>query len=57
VEERIEALETALARVTRQLEEAGNDLEQLRRLGEQYAELEADLERQIALWERLARLA
>jgi septal ring factor EnvC (AmiA/AmiB activator) len=57
VEERIEALETALARVTRQLEEAGNDLKQLRRLGEQYAELEADLERQIALWERLARLA
>jgi len=55
VEERIEALERALAQVTRQLEEAGNDLEQLHLLGDRYTELEADLERQIAIWERLAR--
>ncbi|HEY47783.1 MAG: hypothetical protein AMJ88_01860 [Anaerolineae bacterium SM23_ 63] len=55
VEERIEALESALVQVTRQLEEAGNDLEQLHRLGDLYTELEADLERQIALWEGLAR--
>jgi ATP-binding cassette subfamily F protein 3 len=55
VEERIETLEKALAQVTRQLEEAGNDLEQLHRLGNRYTELEADLERQIAIWERLAR--
>jgi ATP-binding cassette subfamily F protein 3 len=55
VEERIEALEKALAQLTRQLEEAGNDLEQLRLLGDRYTRLEADLERQIAIWERLAR--
>jgi ATP-binding cassette subfamily F protein 3 len=55
VEERIEALESALAQVTRKLEEAGNDLEQLHLLGDRYTELEADLERQIAIWERLAR--
>ena len=55
VEERIEALEVAMAQVARQLEEAGNDLEQLRLLGNRYAELEADLERQIAIWESLAR--
>ncbi|UCF59893.1 MAG: ABC-F family ATP-binding cassette domain-containing protein [Anaerolineaceae bacterium] len=55
VEERIETLEEALTEVTRQLEEAGNDVEQLHRLGDRYTELEADLERQIAIWERLAR--
>ncbi len=55
VEERIEELESALAQVTRQLEEVGDDLEQLRLLGARYTELEADLERQIAIWERLAR--
>jgi ATP-binding cassette subfamily F protein 3 len=55
VEERIELLERALAQVTRQLVEAGNDLEQLHLLGDRYTKLEADLESQIAIWEQLAR--
>ncbi|HEY43974.1 MAG TPA: ABC-F family ATP-binding cassette domain-containing protein [Anaerolineae bacterium] len=55
VEDRIEALERALAQVTRQLENAGDDFEKLRLLGDRYSELEADLEKQISMWERLAR--
>jgi ATP-binding cassette subfamily F protein 3 len=55
VEDRIEALERALAQITRQLEDASDDFEQLRLLGDRYTELEKDLEKQIAMWERLAR--
>jgi len=55
IEDRIEALERALEQVTRQLEDAGDDYEKLRLLGDRYTELEADLEKQIAMWERQAR--
>jgi len=55
VEARIEALEDELSQVVHELEQAGDDLEQVRLLGSRYAELEADLEAQVAIWERLAR--
>jgi len=55
VEARIEVLENELSQVVHELEQAGDDLEQVRLLGSRYAELEADLEAQVAIWERLAR--
>jgi len=55
VEARIEALEDELSQVVHGLEQAGDDLKQVRLLGSRYAELEADLEAQVAIWERLAR--
>ena len=55
VEARIEELEDELSQVVHQLDQAGDDLEQVRLLGSRYAELEADLEAQVAIWERLAR--
>jgi len=55
VEARIEELEDELSQVIHELEQAGDDLEQVRLLGSRYAELEADLEAQVAIWERLAR--
>jgi len=55
VEARIEEIEDELSQVVHQLDQAGDDLEQVRLLGSRYAELEADLEAQVAIWERLAR--
>ena len=55
VEARIEELEDELSQVVNQLDQAGGDLEQVRLLGSRYAELEADLEAQVAIWERLVR--
>ena len=55
VEARIEELEDELSQVVHQLDQAGDDLEQVRLLGSRYAELETDLEAQVAIWERLAR--
>ena len=55
VEARIEELEDELSQVVNQLDQAGGDLLQVRRLGIRYAELEANLEAQVAIWERLAR--
>jgi len=55
IEARIEELEDELSQVVHQLDQAGDDLEQVRLLGNRYAELEADLEAQVAIWESLAR--
>jgi ATP-binding cassette subfamily F protein 3 len=55
VEARIQALEGELAQVASELEEAGGDVDRVRILGNRYATLEADLEAQFVVWERLAQ--
>ncbi|MGD8814530.1 MAG: ABC-F family ATP-binding cassette domain-containing protein [Anaerolineales bacterium] len=54
-EERIHALETELADVSLQLQQAGADVNAVRRLGEQYAVLERELQAALRVWEDLAR--
>ncbi len=54
VEERIEGIERALLELADRLEEAGADVDQVRRLGTEYAQLERELEAQLERWERLA---
>jgi ATP-binding cassette subfamily F protein 3 len=53
VERRVAELEGELAMLARSLELAGGDLEKVRRLGSRYAALEAELQDQLAAWERL----
>jgi ATP-binding cassette subfamily F protein 3 len=53
-EARIDSLEKELARVSLQLEEAGADVDTVRRLGEEYALLEAQLQDSLKAWEELA---
>jgi ATP-binding cassette subfamily F protein 3 len=53
-EARIDSLERELASVSRQLEEAGADVDSVRRLGEEYALLEAQLRESLKAWEELA---
>jgi ATP-binding cassette subfamily F protein 3 len=56
VEADINALEQRLAEVTRQLEDAGaaGDVAQVRELGQNYTQLQADLTARLAEWETLA---
>jgi chromosome segregation ATPase len=53
VEQRIAELEGELATLASGLELAGGDLEKVRTLGSRYAALEAELQDQLAAWERL----
>jgi ATP-binding cassette subfamily F protein 3 len=53
VERRIAELEGELTTLARSLELAGGDLEKVRTLGSRYAALEAELQGQLAAWERL----
>jgi ATP-binding cassette subfamily F protein 3 len=53
-EARIDSLEKELARVSLQLEEAGADVDTVRRLGEEYALLETQLQDSLKAWEELA---
>ena len=53
VEQRIAELEGELATLASGLELAGGDLEKVRTLGSRYAALEAELQEQLAAWERL----
>jgi ATP-binding cassette subfamily F protein 3 len=55
VEARLEELERELAQIVRQLESAGDDLDQIRLLGNIFAELESEIEAQFAVWESLAQ--
>jgi len=55
VEARLEELEQELAQIVRQLESAGDDLDQIRLLGNSYAELESEIEAQFAVWESLTQ--
>lgn len=55
VEARLEELERELAQIVRQLESAGDDLDQIRLLGNSFAELESEIEAQFAVWESLAQ--
>jgi len=57
LEEKIHSLETEMESVSKALEQAGEDVDQVVRLGERYAALQEALEAQLALWERLAREA
>jgi len=51
----IASLESDLNRVSQQLEQAGTNVETVRRLGEEYAQLEAKLQSALSAWEELAR--
>ena len=53
MEQRIDELEEALRRTARLLEQAGTDVERVRTLGREYADLERALHEQIETWERL----
>ncbi len=55
VEEEITTLESRLALIARQLENPPGDPEQVRRLGEEYAELQHELERRVSEWSELAK--
>jgi len=57
LEEKIHTLEVEMESVSRALEQAGEDVDQVVRLGERYAALQEALEAQLTLWERLAREA
>jgi ATP-binding cassette subfamily F protein 3 len=56
VEASIADLEMQLRQLAQELAEVGTDVERVRQLGLQYAELEQQLNEQIMLWERLAQL-
>jgi ATP-binding cassette subfamily F protein 3 len=53
VELRIAELEEELAAVGRLLERVGGDVERVRQLGSRYAQLETEIQKSLALWERL----
>lgn len=53
IEGSIDALEDELTQIGMALEQAGTNIEDVRRLGRRYAELEADLEAQLTVWEDL----
>jgi ATP-binding cassette subfamily F protein 3 len=54
-EARIAALENNLKLVTWQLQQAGTDVERVRKLGEEYADLEAQLQAAMNAWEALVK--
>ncbi len=54
LEDRINVLESEFRAVSEQIEGAGVDVEKVRELGERYAILEAELNREMETWERLA---
>jgi ATP-binding cassette subfamily F protein 3 len=54
-EERIAVLEATLKRLEGDLARAGEDVQEISRLGQQYAEVQAALETELSAWERLAR--
>jgi ATP-binding cassette subfamily F protein 3 len=54
IEERIAVMETEIEKLAEELDQAGTDVARVRELGSRYAEVEADLNAQLALWERLA---
>lgn len=54
LEDRINGLESEFRAVSEQIEGAGVDVEKVRELGERYAILEAELNREMETWERLA---
>jgi ATP-binding cassette subfamily F protein 3 len=54
IEQRIADMENEMERLAEELDRAGTDIDKVRELGSKYAEVEADLEAQLALWERLA---
>jgi ATP-binding cassette subfamily F protein 3 len=55
VEARIEAIEQELALLSSEFEDAGSDLDEVRRIGIRYAALESDLETQVDIWEKLVK--
>ncbi len=55
LEDRIEELEQSLEQVAIELERAGGNLDEVRRLGERYAELKETLEGHLVLWEDLSQ--
>jgi ATP-binding cassette subfamily F protein 3 len=55
VEARIEAIEHELAILLNEFEQAGGDLDEVRRIGMRYAALETDLETQFEIWEKLVK--
>lgn len=57
IEARVSALESRLQSLATALDQAGGDLDQVRSLGEQFAETEAELERQLLAWEHVQRQA
>ena len=54
-EERIAALEGDLKRLERELELAAEDVQEVSRLGREYAAVQAALEAEVLTWERFAR--
>ena len=54
VEQRIAGMENEIERLAEELDRAGTDVARVRELGSKYAEVEADLKAQLALWEQLA---
>ena len=54
VEAHVAELERELQRIARELTKAGKDVDRVRELGLQYAELETNLNEQMAVWERIA---
>lgn len=54
LEDRINGLESEFRAVSEQIEGAGVDVEKVRELGERYAILEAELNREMETWERIA---
>lgn len=55
VEDRVAMLEAALSEVSEAIAAAGDDREEIRRLGERYAALDEELAHAMALWEQAAR--
>jgi ATP-binding cassette subfamily F protein 3 len=55
VEARVEALEVELSQLSRDIQAAGEDREAVARLGEAYAQVQMDLDAELAVWERLVR--
>jgi ATP-binding cassette subfamily F protein 3 len=57
VEAQIEAIEAELVALNLALVDAGEDFQEQARLGKRYRQLEAELEQQLKLWERVAQSA
>lgn len=57
LEEKIQAIEAEMEAVSKALEQAGDDVDEVVRLGERYASLQETLEAFLSRWEELAREA
>ncbi|MEW6568483.1 MAG: ABC-F family ATP-binding cassette domain-containing protein [Chloroflexota bacterium] len=55
VEDRVHELEVTLSELGKKLEQAGGDVDQVRRLGTEYAKIERELDRWLEEWVRLGR--